>query len=114
MTSDISAGGNRIIVGNYYGNTYYTFKNILEQELDSNFDDIVVIGGIDEFIEKWKVELFSKLGDLPSYSKLSKSKRKLWISSVLKNGDFLMIKGSNATKLYEVSKKFLGDTTNAL
>ena len=36
------------------------------------------------------------------------------ISKVLKNGDFLMIKGSNATKLYEVSKKFLGDTTNAL
>ena len=61
-----------------------TFKNILEQELDSNFDDTVVIGGIDAFIEKWKVELSSKLGDLPSYSKLSKSKRKSWISSVLK------------------------------
>ena len=28
-----------------------TFKNILEQELDSNFDDTVVIGGIDAFIE---------------------------------------------------------------
>jgi len=36
------------------------------------------------------------------------------ISKVLKNGDFLMIKGSNATKLHEVSKKFLGGTTNAL
>jgi ATP-dependent DNA helicase RecG len=61
-----------------------TFKNILEQELDSNFDDSIVIGGIDAFIEKWKVELSSNLGDLPSYSKLSKSKRKSWISSVLK------------------------------
>ena len=61
-----------------------TFKNILEQELDSNFDDSIVIGGIDAFIEKWKVELSSNLGDLPAYSKLSKSKRKSWISSVLK------------------------------
>ena len=61
-----------------------TFKNILEQELDSNFDDSIVIGGIDAFIGKWKVELSSNLGDLPSYSKLSKSKRKSWISSVLK------------------------------
>ena len=30
------------------------------------------------------------------------------ISKVLKNGDFLMIKGSNATKLHEVSKEFIG------
>ena len=53
-----------------------TFKNILEQELDSNFDDSIVIGGIDAFIGKWKVELSSNLGDLPSYSKLSKSKNR--------------------------------------
>ena len=30
------------------------------------------------------------------------------ISNVLRNGDFLMIKGSNATKLHEVSKGFIG------
>ena len=30
------------------------------------------------------------------------------ISKVLRNGDFLMIKGSNATKLHEVSKGFIG------
>ena len=36
------------------------------------------------------------------------------ISKVLRNGDFLMIKGSNATKLHEVSRKFLRGATNAL
>ena len=36
------------------------------------------------------------------------------ISKVLNNGDFLMIKGSNATKLHEVSKKFIGKEVNAL
>ena len=35
------------------------------------------------------------------------------IPKILKNGDYLMIKGSNATKLHEVSKKILGDK-NAL
>ena len=29
------------------------------------------------------------------------------ISKILKNGDFLMIKGSNATKLYKISENFL-------
>ena len=64
-----------------------TFKNILQQELNSDFDDSVVIGGVDAFIKKWKKELTSILGDLPRYSNLSKSKRKLWISSVLKKID---------------------------
>jgi len=36
------------------------------------------------------------------------------ISKVLRNGDFLMIKGSNATKLHEISKKFIGAEINAL
>ncbi len=36
------------------------------------------------------------------------------ISKVLKNGDFLMIKGSNATNLHQISKNFLGSTTNAV
>ena len=65
----------------------HTFKNILQQELDFGFDDSVVIGGVDAFIKKWKKELTSKLGALPRYSNLSKSKRKLWISSVLKKID---------------------------
>ena len=30
------------------------------------------------------------------------------ILKFIKNGDFLMIKGSNATKLYELSNRFLG------
>ena len=36
------------------------------------------------------------------------------ITKILKNGDFLMIKGSNATKLHKVSKKFLRGTINAI
>jgi len=36
------------------------------------------------------------------------------ISKILKNGDFLMIKGSNATKLYKVSESFLRNRQNAL
>ena len=38
----------------------------------------------------------------------------LTISKILKNGDFLMIKGSNATKLYEVSNKLLKGQINAV
>ena len=36
------------------------------------------------------------------------------ISKLLKNGDFLMIKASNAMKLHKLSKKLLGGRTNAL
>ena len=36
------------------------------------------------------------------------------ISKVLKDGDYLMIKGSNATKLYKVSENYLKDQQNAL
>ena len=70
--------------GTFQSTKLNTFKNILEQELDSGFDDSVVIGGVDAFIDRWKIELSSGLGELPCYSKLSKPKRKLWISSILK------------------------------
>ena len=36
------------------------------------------------------------------------------ISKLLKNGDFLMIKASNAMKLHKLSKKLLEGRTNAL
>ena len=36
------------------------------------------------------------------------------ISKILKNGDYLMIKGSNATKLYTVSDNYLKGTQNPL
>ena len=70
--------------GTFQSTKLNTFKNILEQELDSGFDDSAVIGGVDAFIDRWKIELSSGLGELPCYSKLSKPKRKLWISSILK------------------------------
>ena len=36
------------------------------------------------------------------------------ISKILRNGDYLMIKGSNATNLHQVSKKYLERSINAL
>ena len=36
------------------------------------------------------------------------------ISKILQNGDFLMIKGSNGTKLHEISKKYIGGARSAL
>ena len=36
------------------------------------------------------------------------------IAKFLQNGDFLMIKGSNATKLHEVSKRLLRAGANAI
>ena len=36
------------------------------------------------------------------------------ISKILKNGDYLMIKGSNATKLHRVSDNYLKGQQNAL
>ena len=44
-----------------------------------------------------------KRGEVVKNLKLFKSN----IAKVLRNGDFLMIKGSNATKLHEVSKGFM-------
>ena len=75
-----------------------TFKNILQQELNSDFDDSVVIGGVDAFIKKWQKELTLKLGELPCYSNLSKSKRKLWIFSVLKKIDGFDVSQNSANK----------------
>jgi len=36
------------------------------------------------------------------------------ISQILRNGDFLMIKGSNATKLYKIAENFLRSSWHAL
>ena len=44
-----------------------------------------------------------KKGEVVKNLKLFESK----IARVLKNGDFLMIKGSNATRLHEVSERFM-------
>ena len=38
----------------------------------------------------------------------------LIISKLLKNGDFLMVKGSNATKVHEISKKLLRGANNVV
>ena len=56
------------------------------------------------------LKLYSKRGkifeDLKSFNDT--------FSKILKNGDFLMIKGSNETKLNEVSKNLLRGRMNAL
>ena len=52
----------------------------------------------------WKSLKKNKRGEIVKDLKLFQNK----ISKVLRNGDYLMIKGSNATKLHEVSRKFIG------
>ena len=46
-----------------------TFKNILQQELNSDFDDSVVIGGVDAFIKKWKKWMYKNKGKIIDLTK---------------------------------------------
>ena len=75
---------------------------------NSDIDKTFVYGN--KSIETYKLLKKNKKGAIVKNLKSFDYK----ISKVLRNGDFLMIKGSNATKLHEISKKFLGGTTNAL
>ena len=51
-----------------------------------------------------------KKGEVVKNLKLFKSK----IKKIIKNGDYLMIKGSNATKLHNLSKELIKERTNAI
>ena len=69
---------------------------------------IIGLGNIGSYLYKFLKK--NKKGEIVSNLKSFDHK----ICKVLRNGDFLMIKGSNATKLHEISKKFLGGSANAL
>ena len=51
-----------------------------------------------------------KRGEVVKNLKFFKSK----IKKIIKNGDYLMIKGSNATKLHNLSKELIRERTNAI
>ncbi len=83
-------------------------KNVSKLINNSDIDKTFVYGN--KSIETYKLLKKNKKGEIVNNLKSFDYK----ISKVLKNGDFLMIKGSNATKLHEISKKFLGGGTSAL
>ena len=87
-------------------NVYH--KNVSRLINDSDIDKTFVYGK--KSTETYKFLKKNKKGEILKDLKSFNYK----ISKVLRNGDFLMIKGSNATKLHEISKKFLGGATNAL
>ena len=89
-------------------NSHTYHKKISKFINNSDIDKTFVYG--DESIQTYKLLKKSKRGDIVKDLKSFNST----ISQVLKNGDFLMIKGSNATKLYEISKNLLRGDTNAL
>ena len=85
-------------------NSHIYHKKISKLINNSDIDKTFVYGNkafeTYRFLKKYK--RWEVVKDLKSF----KNK----ISKVLRNGDFLMIKGSNATKLHEVSKGLMGVT----
>ena len=89
-------------------NSQIYHKKISKFINNSDIDKTFVYGN--KSTETYKLLKKSKKGAIVKDLKSFNSK----ISKFIKDGDFLMIKGSNATKLHEVSKNFLRGTTNAL
>ena len=62
-----------------------TIKNILNKEITSNFDNSVVIGGLDLFLDNYHQHLVDL--DAPKvirYELFSHFERKIWVDSFLK------------------------------
>ena len=85
-------------------NSHIYHKKISKLINNSDIDKTFVYGK--RAFETYKLLKKHKRGEIVKNLELFKSK----ITKVLENGDFLMIKGSNATKLHEVSKGFLEGT----
>ena len=83
-------------------NSHIYHKKISKLINNSDIDKTFVYGNkalvTYRFLKKYK------RGEVVKDLKSFKNK----ISKVLRNGDFLMIKGSNATKLHEVSEGLIG------
>ncbi|MBR62036.1 MAG: ATP-dependent DNA helicase RecG [Dehalococcoidia bacterium] len=58
-------------------------RRIIEQEIASGYEDRAVIGGIDNFINKWSSELSPVIGRSSSYAILSHEERKAWINEII-------------------------------
>tara|TARA_B100000945_G_scaffold293765_1_gene270016 strand:- start:711 stop:1271 length:561 start_codon:yes stop_codon:yes gene_type:complete len=83
-------------------NSHIYHKKISKFINNSDIDKTYVYGS--NAFETFRFLKKNKRGEIIKDLKLFKNK----ISNVLRNGDYLMIKGSNATKLHEISKKFIG------
>ncbi len=83
-------------------NSYTYHRKISKLINNSDIDKTFVYG--DKALETYKFLKEHKRGEVVKDLKLFKNK----IFKVLSDGDFLMIKGSNATRLHEVSKGFIG------
>jgi len=85
-------------------NSHIYHKKISKLINNSDIDKTFVYGN--RAFQTYRFLKKQKKGEIVEDLKSFKNK----ISKVIKNGDFLMIKGSNATKLHEVSKEFIGAT----
>ena len=84
-------------------------KKISKLINNSDIDKTFVYG--DKVLETYRFLKKNKKGEVIKNLKVFKNQ----MTKVLRNGDFLMIKGSNATKLHEVSKRtYGGNKINAL
>ncbi len=83
-------------------NSHIYHKKISKFINKSDIDKTYVYGS--NAFETYKFLNKSKQGEIIKDLKLFKIK----MFNVLKNGDYLMIKGSNATRLHEVSRAFIG------
>ena len=82
-------------------NSHIYHKKISKFINNSDIDKTFVYGK--KATETYKLLRKSKRGAIVNNFKSFDNR----ISQILKNGDFLMIKGSNAMKLHEISKRFL-------
>jgi len=82
-------------------NSHIYHKKISKFINNSDIDKTFVYG--DKATETYKLLRKNKRGAIVKNFKSFDNR----ISQILKNGDFLMIKGSNAMKLHEISKRFL-------
>ena len=83
-------------------NSHIYHKKISKFINNSDIDKTYVYGS--NASETYKSLNKQKQGEIIKDLKLFKNK----IFNVLRDGDYLMIKGSNATRLHEVTKKFIG------
>ena len=59
------------------------FRRILGLEREQGFEDKVVIGGLDRFLDQWSSELSSVIGSPPNYSSMQREERRRWVADVL-------------------------------
>ena len=91
--------GDMLELGN---KSHFYHRQVSDQINKSDIDKTFVFGNK-------SIETFNYLKKNKKGSIITNLKNfHIHISKILKNGDYLMIKGSNATKLHEVSKKILG------